>query len=388
MTANIISDIHATVGLGNEVMYNMPMPFKQKKYDHTAEVLREHFHVHEAELSKCKVEEPFDLPSTFTETFKCSTFGDLLSLVDLLEEKVKAKFEGATRDEVFTISRALGKLELFIAKNKVQWHWHKDVLAIDNLRDYMFKCAFSFDPAKLEPADYLIIAGDLGLEPIYDLVLKDIEEKTAGKFKKVLHIAGNHDHWWHRVTGLSEERPDHPNLDRDYCEHVDGDCAFIGCTLWTPIPERDVWTVGRYMNDYRYIPGKFSPYASSHQYEIQSAWLRSKLAQHAEKKCVVFTHHQPFEELTLDDYKHNGKGWDGIDVNSAYVVQDHSLDDIQDQHHNIVLWACGHTHQNYDGMLHGIHVVRNPIGYRDTVGSRYVCPENTAGTWYSKVVEF
>ena len=85
MTANIISDIHATVGLGNEVMYNMPMPFKQKKYDHTVEVLREHFHAHEAELSKCKVEEPFDLPSTFTETFKCSTFDDLLSLVDLVE---------------------------------------------------------------------------------------------------------------------------------------------------------------------------------------------------------------------------------------------------------------------------------------------------------------
>ena len=387
MKVNIISDIHATLSKSNEVMYNLPMPFGQKKYEHTAEVLKEYFHAHAAELGKSKVDEPLHLPTNFEETFKCSTFEDLLKLVDLVDVKVKTHFEETSRDELFTLSRNLGTLEHFIFKNKVQWHWHKDVLTIDNLRDYMFKCLFNFDPAKLEPADYLIIAGDLSLEPAYDLVLKDIEAKTAGKFKKVLHIAGNHDHWWTRVPGIAEERPDHPNLDRDYCEHVDGDYAFIGCTLWTPIPERDIWAVGRYMNDYRYIPGKFSPYASSHQYEIQSAWLRRKLAQHSGKKCIVFTHHQPFEELTLDDYKHNGRGWDGIDVNAAYVVQDHSLDNIQDQFHNIVLWACGHTHQNYDGMLHRIHVVRNPIGYRDIVSSIYVCPENTAGTWYSKVID-
>lgn len=84
MKVNIISDIHATLGKSNEVMYNLPMPFSQKKYDCTAEVLKEHFHAHAAELSKCKVEEPYSLPSSFTETFKCSTFSDLLSLVDLV----------------------------------------------------------------------------------------------------------------------------------------------------------------------------------------------------------------------------------------------------------------------------------------------------------------
>ena len=149
--------------------------------------------------------------------------------------------------------------------------------------------------------------------------------------------------------------------------------------MWTPIPERYIWSVGRYMNDYRYTPGKFSPYASSHQYKIQSAWLRSKLAKYAGKKIVVFTHHQPFEELCLDDYEHS-------DVNAAYVVLDHSLDDIS-SYGDIKLWACGHTHQNFDGVLHGIHVVRNPIGYRDVTGISYDVPENLSDTWYNKIVE-
>jgi hypothetical protein len=67
-------------------------------------------------------------------------------------------------------------------------------------------------------------------------------------------------------------------------------------------------------------------------------------------------------------------------------VLDHSLDDVNESG-DIKLWACGHTHQNFDGVLHGVHVVRNPIGYRDIIGSYYSAPENMSGTWYNKIVE-
>lgn len=157
----------------------------------------------------------------------------------------------------------------------------------------MWKTFYFFDPSKLKPADYLIIAGDLGLDNIYDKILKDIKRKTKGKFKKILHIAGNHDHWWFG----DGEKPDHPNFDHDYCEHEDGDYLFLGCTMWTPLKEYDMYNVGRYMNDYRYTPGNFSPYASNHQYEIQSTWLKNKIETNKDKKIIVFTHHQPFEEL-------------------------------------------------------------------------------------------
>ena len=378
MTVNIISDIHATLDKHDNVIYNLPFMHEHSKYIKTAECLREYWRSHADELKKLPLAFG-DLHSVFPETIQLKTHEEVLPFIDKLCDAVKKQFNGITRDEMFAFSRGMSNIDGFCTEHDIKWHHKADVLSISQLSRYMFKCLYDFDPSKLAPADVLIIAGDLGIEPIYDMVLDDIKAKTAGKFKKVLSIAGNHDHWWLRVPGISDEKPDHPNFDHDYCEWTDGDYAFIGCTMWTPIPEHYVWSIGRYMNDYRYTPGKFSPYASSHQYEIQSAWLRSRLAKHAGKKIVVFTHHQPFEELCLDDYKHS-------DVNAAYVVLDHSLDDMC-ENKDIKLWACGHTHQNFDGVLHGIHVVRNPIGYRDIIGSYYSTPENMSGTWYNKIVE-
>lgn len=383
MKVNIISDIHATVDKNLNVVYNNPKR-SLKRIKHTIDVLKNYWHANEAEIRSSKIVHS-SLSEMYPETKVVKSHDDIIKYLEKYSSLLDTSFEAISdNDEMFELVRALTNIEDFFLLNKLNWHHKQDVLFFEDLRDYVFKCRYDFDPSKLEPADYLIIAGDLGIEPIYDLVLNDIEKKTEGKFKKILHIAGNHDHWWLRVKGLSEQKPDRPNYDRDYCMHVDGDYAFIGCTMWTPISDSQAWTVGRYMNDYRYTPGGFSPYVSRNQYEIQSAWLRQQLAKNSSKKCIVFTHHQPFEELTLEDYKHNGRGWDGVDVNAAYVVQDHSLDDIAESS-NIVLWACGHTHQNYDGVLHGIHVVRNPIGYRDICG--HYPPENMSGTWYNKIIE-
>lgn len=384
MKVNVISDIHATIDKHNNVIYNEPK-IGVAKVKNTITVFKNYWEKNKANITKV----PFlysALNDAYPETKVIHSHDDIIKYIELYEHNIDTEFADIRNDEMYEFSRALNAIDWFFKHNKFEWWLYEHIVSISDLITYMFKCRYDFDPAKLENADYLIIAGDLGIEPIYDLVLKDIAAKTEGKFKKILHIAGNHDHWWFRINGLSEVKPDHVNLDRDYCTHVDGDYAFIGCTMWTPISSKDEWTVGRYMNDYRYIPGKFSPYASNQQYEIQSAWLRQQLAKYNDKKCVVFTHHQPFEELTLDDYKHNGKGWDGVDVNAAYVVQDHSLDDIA-ENNNIILWACGHTHQNFDGMLHGVHVVRNPIGYRDTTSYSYSTPENMSGTWYNKIVE-
>ena len=385
MKVNVISDIHATVDKDLNVVYNMPRK-SVNKLKNTIATIKAYWTEHEKQLRESKIAY-LDANLLYPETIVVKSHDDILLWLDKYEKCLDDDFASIkTNDDMFQMSRALNNIETFFYSVDKDWDYRKNIVSIQSMVDYMFKCKYDFDPAKLEPADYLIIAGDLGVEPVYDLVLEDIKKKTEGKFKRVLHIAGNHDHWWFRVDHLSEIRPDHINLEHEYCEHVDGDYAFIGCTMWTPLKERDIWSVGRYMNDYRYTPGKFSPYASSHQYDIQSAWIREKLAKYADKKVVVFTHHQPFEELTLDDYKHNGKGWDGEDVNAAYVVQDHSLDDINEQYHNIVLWACGHTHQNFDGMLHGIHVVRNPIGYRDITTGRSF-PENMSETWYNKIIE-
>lgn len=387
MKVNIISDIHATIDKDLNVVYDEPKK-NPSKLKNTITMLKDCLIAHQNEFDDGKVDvvEHFNIiDDKLTNQIGISTYSDMVDFIIKFESMIGNGCNNInSQDDALVVVRSLRGIERFLLKNKIEWSYKKDVLTFSKAIDMFFKYVYDFDPSKLESADYLVIAGDLGIEPIYDLVLEDIKKKTEGKFKKVLHIAGNHDHWWHRIDKLSEVKPDGVNLEHDYCEWVDGDYAFVGCTLWTPIADRDIWTIGRNMNDYNYTP-KFSPYASRQQYEIQSEWLRDKLAKYSDKKVVVFTHHQPFEELTADDYKHNGRGWDYVDVNAAYVVLDHSLDDINEKYHNIVLWACGHTHQCYDGILHGIRVIRNPIGYRDVYG--YIPPENPSHSWYNKVIE-
>ena len=63
---------------------------------------------------------------------------------------------------------------------------------------------------------------------------------------------------------------------------------------------------------------------------------------------------------------------------------DGSLDNIN-KYNNIKLWICGHSHSYYDGNLHGVHVVRNPIGYR-SLYDYLNKPEVSMEHWYNKIV--
>lgn len=383
MKINVISDIHATYNFKtNEVMYSMPKSMSKNKCLKTIADCIKTWEKSKDLLEKLTFK-PVGLDRLIADELSIKSYDDCITLFKDFSKAVEADFSGMTVDDMFKFSRNLMCINSILTYTKNYQQTAKARLSKKAI-DYMFKHFGDFDPTKLEPADYLIVAGDLGLDNIYDKVLADLEKKTAGKFKKILHIAGNHDHWWIGDSRQQLAKPDAPNYAHDYCIHEDGEYLFLGCTLWTPISDNAAWSVGRHMNDYRYTPGNFTPYTSRTQYAIQSEWLRNKIDANTDKKIIVFTHHQPFEELTLDDYKHNGHGWDGADVNAAYVVLDHSLDDIN-HNKNIKLWCCGHTHQCFDGMLHDVHVIRNPIGYGDLYD--YIPAENIRGNWYNKVIE-
>ena len=385
MKINIISDIHAVYEpKEDKVFYNLKPKYADCKYLAAAKQLLK-FWSENIDVLKKKDFKPELIHESFPECFVVKNHDLALKWLSDFVALAEHNFEGLSKDKAHEFFRALTNIDDYVWHNTIDWKCNKTKISIPILGSWMYKKLYDFHPEKLEPADYLIIAGDLGLDNTYDKILADITKHTKGKFKKILHIAGNHDHWWHgSQSAPGAKKPDHPNFDRDYCEHQDGDYLFLGCTMWTPITDDAIWRVGRYMNDYNYTPGKFSPYVSRHQFEIQTAWLRSKIESNKDKKVIVFTHHQPFEELTLDDYKHNGKDWNGENVNEAYVVMDHSLDDIN-KNGNIKLWCCGHTHKNYDGILHGVHVVRNPIGYGDLYGK--IPAENPSESWYNKIIE-
>lgn len=234
----------------------------------------------------------------------------------------------------------------------------------------------SFMPEKLLPADYLLIAGDLGIGSNYLSVYDEIVERTRGKFKQVFFVRGNHDYW-------SLDKPF--NKDHQFVKvELDENTVLLGCTLWTPIKEyrpngqlkwhfSEEYLVHSYMNDFGLIKN-FSIKKHNARYAEESVWLHDKCKQYANKKIVIMTHHGPRAELISPIYNKSA-------INAAYFVTDKSCDDL-----NPTLWIYGHTHQQSDIIINNTRYVNNAVGYHDVDRYMFV-PECNVTTWYNKIVE-
>ena len=228
-----------------------------------------------------------------------------------------------------------------------------------------------FDPSKLEPADYLVVAGDMGLDDTYERVIDTIRKKTEGKFKDVLWIKGNHDYYCYK-TG-KKKPPENVTF-----EKVDGDFAIFGTTLWTSISEPvNEWSVWRGMNDFNWIPG-WTINEWKERYANENAWLKDKFDKYkAEgKKIIVVTHHNPGVFMADKWRRNNGH----LHVEAAYFVDDNSCQDIKPD-----LWICGHKHKRFDETYEGTRYYRNPIGYHGDWYGTY--PQLKTEHWYDSIVE-
>ena len=238
---------------------------------------------------------------------------------------------------------------------------------------------FGFEPEKLEPADYLIVAGDSGYAVTERKIHRELRKRTKGKFKKVLTIKGNHSYWVFSddpgVTPADEEKMA-PN---DYIDIEDGNVAIIGTTLWTNSTKMSEI---RSMNDYNYIPG-FDPKVKADRFERESTWLRRRYEEYKSKgrKIIIVTHHNPRTPEQLPEYS-----WEHGDVYTAYWTVNGVLDDIKPD-----IWICGHIHENFDGDIDGVRFIRHPIGYRWGIYSyqpdKYPGHKKIVDSWYNKVVE-
>lgn len=381
MTINAISDIHASVDPSSgKIIYGLPARHSLEELSGIASKLREA--AGKAFQNQIAWKENVVWRIDSEKYASLSTFLDRLSEA---AEEARIGFAGiqaADACDFFQVLVAASNgARNILAKSKKLPQARKIALAdvsssASLLKNDFAKLAMAFKPELLKPADYLVVAGDLATMDCYREAVADLEKRTAGKFKKILAIPGNHDYWLGDVSGRIEDL--HGDWTR--CEWVDGDVVFLGCTLWTPVSRKAFSDVKNRMNDYRFIPSCYSPETTSKLYAEQRNWLEKKLEEHAGKKAVVFTHHSPFRELASTACHSN---WDAL-LDEAYVVSDGSLDDVG-KRGNVALWICGHTHENFDGELHGIHVFRNPIGYGSLVG--YFIPENCSGRWYNSIKE-
>ena len=228
-----------------------------------------------------------------------------------------------------------------------------------------------FDPAKLKEADYLVIAGDIGLDDTYEKALDELRKKTEGKFKDILWIKGNHDYYSYGET--KEKTPDNVTF-----EVVDGDFAIFGTTLWTSISEpRNEWAVWRGMNDFNWIP-KWNVNKWKERYAEENAWLKQRFDKYrAEgKKVIIVTHHNP-GSFMAEKWRRNNQH---LLIEAAYFVDDNSCQDIKPD-----LWICGHKHKRFDETFDGTRYYRNPIGYHGDWYGPY--PQLKTDHWYDSVVE-
>lgn len=269
-------------------------------------------------------------------------------------------------------------------------------------------------PDMLVPsAPVLGLLGDIGdpASPAYGRFLRDMAEK----FELVLVLLGNHEYYSHEHArgsggaGGEHSAAIHCEMHRkvrDICDAhprlllmhnksiVVNGVRVIGSTLWSDIPVLDQPTVEATMNDYALIrkrgaavspdPAEAAPAAGGalrcitcadtvawHQQAVGfiTRELRRSTAA-GEQASLVLTHHVP-SMVGVASARHgaalqNVMGH-GFATNLERMFRRYGLPKKAKRataNSNVVAWCCGHTHYNFDMMVHGTRLVSNQRGYR------------------------
>jgi predicted phosphohydrolase len=259
-----------------------------------------------------------------------------------------------------------------------------------------------FDPSKLQPADALAIAGDLGYASTWPSVLGFIQEKAAGKFKRVWFVKGNHDYWLQsseqqklrneffslsRKAAREKAAAARKNLlEEDKIDELFMGVRVLGTTLWSKCWSPDAEEDKQYerisygIADYACVP-VMGRKDSTELFFKNAEWLKSRMAE-AEKlgqKALIITHHGPRPELVSPQFQNSP-------YNPAFFVMDDSLAGLKP-----ALWIHGHSHDKLDVKVDGVRYARNPIGYDWLIGKGnesirdYEIPDDSS--WYNNVLE-
>lgn len=223
----------------------------------------------------------------------------------------------------------------------------------------------------------LVLAGDLW-EKLRFVTKKNTAGKTwleqvAPRFKYVVLVLGNHDHWELTIDGSYAKLRDYLSKlpvmsnvfvlnDREIV--LDGVC-FVGGTLWTDFNKGNPITTTTFglrqtvFNDFRQI--RFGPeYRRLRPQHMMERHFRTKqvifdTAAQASKPVVVVTHMAPSYQSINEKYR--------TTANEQLNYYYYSELGNEIAYSDIKLWIHGHTHQPSDYMLGGTRVICNPRGH-------------------------
>ncbi len=232
-----------------------------------------------------------------------------------------------------------------------------------------------FKPGGIEPADVLVIAGDLGHYNSGNLWI--IEFLKGHYFKHVICVLGNHDYYLiHRLQQLDynmnsfervQEMRDQLNaIDGVYCLNgnvveIEG-VRFGGCDSWYDgqyllknLNPKGIYTIGRprelwnyTMNDATYIQGikRFDEIWEIEKPKIEAVY----------QACdVMITHVMPSidpEHIPEKVYRED---------NSTCFFTFDGEEFVKNT--SAKVWIYGHTHTPNDYEWHGVRMICNQLGY-------------------------
>lgn len=230
---------------------------------------------------------------------------------------------------------------------------------IQILSDLHLESPKAYDVYKITPsAPHLALLGDIGCvcDPGYLTFLS----AQIKQFRIVFHVLGNHEPYgssWQSTiqklrafqeTNKRERAADsslgeYVFLDQDEYHLPEYGVTFLGCTLYSYVPEDSLEDVSLGLNDFFRIESwTVEEHTLAHKREV--AWLNSRVTalsqEHPDRQIIVFTHHSP----TVDARTINPRTA-GSKISSGFVT------DLRNEAcwlgERVVLWAFGHTHYNF-----------------------------------------
>lgn len=217
------------------------------------------------------------------------------------------------------------------------------------------------------PADILILAGDI-IEARRAHKQYEFWKACSENFAHVLYVPGNHEYYNGSLPSdedkLRKATEIFGNIHVVQNEtFIYNNVAFIGSTLWTDIGKAD--PIGKVhapltMADYNVIRESNNNYRklrvdTTIGLHIKAVdFIKKELKKHADKVCVVFTHHGPSHLSIHEDYKHDKYG------NMNYVSD---LSDLMLDHPNLKHWIHGHVHNLFNYTIGDCNIHVNPRGY-------------------------
>jgi Icc-related predicted phosphoesterase len=239
---------------------------------------------------------------------------------------------------------------------------------------------------KWPEADVLILAGDVWNGWRLRSVANDANsrkhkknaqyliDKVFPKYKLVLAVMGNHEHYGSYLSQTEEFirdfHKDCPNFKLLHGEkYVFENVVFIGATLWTNYMrgnQLEMTICQQFMNDYRCIgriddkPITPLDIIQVHYNELDLMDCLMDINVFGDQKIVFITHHPPTLKSLASAHVGNG-------LDAAFASD---LSSFIEEHPQISMWFHGHTHENFDYMCFNTRVLANQCGYNHEVSYR------------------